>query len=230
MIPLVAIIPSRGRPQAIREVITAFRETCTANTKLVVAVDDDDPLRREYQDVVVLGGPGDVDLFVAPAPSTMVATLNAAARHYAPRAQCLAFLGDDHRPRTRGWDGTYLRELGELGTGIVYGDDLLQGQAIPTQVAMTADIVQALGHMAPPCLTHLFVDNYWRDLGKGADCIRYLPDVVVEHVHPFANKAVMDDGYARVNAPLMYATDSAAYGSYAARHLVADIQKVKALR
>ena len=229
MTPFVAIVPSRGRPQAIREVIESFISTCTANTKLVVAVDSDDPLLDEYRAVVAVEEPR-AELFVAPAPSTMVATLNAAALHYAPTAYALAFLGDDHRPRTRGWDSTYVRELRELGTGIVYGDDLLQHERIPTQVAMTADIVTALGHMAPPVLTHLFVDNYWLDLGRGADCIRYLPGTVVEHVHPFAGKAAMDDGYTRVNAHGMYARDAEAYGGYAARHLLADIQKVRALR
>lgn len=228
MTPFVAIVPSRGRPEAVREVVTAFYQTCTANTKLVVAVDSDDPMLDGYE--TFTRTEPNAELFVAPAPSTMVATLNAAAVHYAPTARALGFLGDDHRPRTPGWDGNYLRALAKLGTGLVYGDDLLQHERIPTQVAMTSDIVLALGHMAPACLTHLFVDNYWLDLGKGADCITYLADTVVEHVHPFAGKAQMDDGYVRVNDPRMYARDSQAYGDYASRHLMADIQKVKALR
>lgn len=227
-IPLVAIIPTRGRPQAADKVIDAFHKTCTAGTKLVLAVDDDDPLLGEYK--LITKYERHAALFVAPAPSTMVATLNAAALRYAPGAYALAFLGDDHRPRTVGWDAVYLRELRQLGSGFVYGDDLFQGQMIPTQIAMTSDVVQALGHMAPPCLTHLFVDNYWMDLGKAADCIRYLPEVIVEHEHPFAGKADMDPGYARVNDPGMYARDGQAYRGYAACHLLDDIQKVKALR
>ena len=227
MTALTVIVPSHGRPAAAVEVVAAFRETCIAATRLVFAVDADDPQLEEYLDLLT---PGRVDVYIAPAPSTMVRSLNAAALHYAPDTFALAFLGDDHRPRTAGWDHYYIHALRVLGTGFVYGNDLLQGENIPTQVAMTADIVQALGHMAPPVLTHLYVDNYWKDLGQGADCLTYLPDVIVEHMHPYAGKAELDEGYRRVNARTMYAQDSAAYAVYTNRHILGDIKKILALR
>jgi hypothetical protein len=86
------------------------------------------------------------------------------------------------------------------------------------------------GHMAPATLTHLYVDNYWRDLGQGAGCLRYLPDVIVEHMHPIAGKAEWDDGHVRVNALAMYQRDSDAYADYAGSHLLSDVEKVRALR
>lgn len=227
MTALVTIVPSRGRPQAAREMVTTFQQTCTAATRLVFAVDRDDPTLEEY---ITLLQPDQVDVYIAPAPSNMVRTLNAAALQYAPTAYALGFMGDDHRPRTVGWDAQYLRVLRELRTGIVYGNDLLQGEAIPTQVAMTSDIVKTLRHMAPPVLTHLFVDNYWRDLGRASGCIRYVPEVVVEHMHPFAGKADMDDGYARVNDAAMYSADGTRYAGYISGPMFADIAKVKALR
>jgi hypothetical protein len=79
---------------------------------------------------------------------------------------------------------------------------------------MSTEVVRALGHMAPPTQRHLYIDNYWRDLGRAAGCLTYLPDVVVEHVHPVAGKAAVDDGYRRVNAPEMYQRDAAAYEMY----------------
>jgi hypothetical protein len=229
---LVTIVPSRGRPQAAAEMVTAFERTRTASTHLVFAVDRDDPKLEEYISLLLVAPRTWVDIFVAPAPSTMVKTLNAAALQFAPKSIAVAFMGDDHRPRTSGWDHHYLHALRMLnGTGMVYGNDLFQGVNIPTQIAITANIVRALGHMAPPTLTHLYVDNYWRDLGRAAECITYLPNVAVEHLHPFAGKAAMDDGYLRVNAPAMYDADGAAYRSYVADgHLTADIQKVRALR
>ena len=142
----------------------------------------------------------------------------------------IGFMGDDHRPRTVGWDTAYLEALRELGSGIVYGNDLLQGERIPTQVAMTTDIVRELGFMAPPVLKHLYVDNFWRDLGTAAGCLRYLSNVVVEHMHPIAGKAPWDDGYARVNAPTMYSGDANAYAKWAAMDLAAAVEKVRALR
>ena len=233
---LLVIVPSRGRPHAASALAQTFANTCLADTRLIVAIDTDDPTYDTYTSA--LTGLGNVMVWAEIGPSTMVRTLNAAACNavnYGRAMQAspfaIGFMGDDHRPRTYGWDAAYLEALHELGTGIVYGDDRIQGERIPTQVAMTSDIIRALGHMAPPALTHLYVDNYWKDLGQLADCIRYLPQVVVEHMHPVAGKAPIDDGYMRVNSPEMYTRDREAYGTYVHNwHLAADAEKVKALR
>ncbi|HEU4541175.1 MAG TPA: hypothetical protein VFR23_08620 [Jiangellaceae bacterium] len=239
MADLVVIVPSRGRPEAVEPLILAFQSTCTADTKLVFAVDDDDPRESDYWTATKPIWPG-----ILPAGSrSMVESLNQAATklttpgdHHkfggrpwrAPFA--VGFMGDDHLPRTHGWDQAYLDALLELGTGIVYGDDLLQRRNLPTQCAMTADIVRALGYMAPPALTHLYVDDFWRDLGLAAECLRYLPDVVVEHRHPLAGKAEWDEGYKRVNDAGMYSADAEAYGLYRRERFEADVAKVRALR
>jgi hypothetical protein len=49
------------------------------------------------------------------------------------------------------------------------------------------------------------------DLGRALRSVTYLPDVVIEHLHPHAGKADMDDGYARCNGEEMYEADRAAY-------------------
>lgn len=229
MADLTVIVPSRERPTAAGPLVEAFKATCTTDTRLVFAVDESDPTQQDYIDVA-FGANWPVSVFVCPS-RTMVEALNHAAGALLADGAgfAIGFLGDDHCPRTVGWDTAYLETLHALGTGMVYGDDLLQGERIPTQVAMTSDIVSTLGHMAPPVLTHLYVDNYWLDLGRQAGCLRYLPDVVVEHRHPFAGKAAMDAGYARVNDAGMYDRDGQAYAAYAPQ-LATDIAKVKALR
>lgn len=229
MADLVVIVPSRGRPEAAAALIQAFGATRTV-ARLVFAIDEDDPRREEYYALV--GAPqSTVD--TGGAPATMVRALNASAVSRAMADDppfAIGFMGDDHMPRTVGWDERYLDALREMGTGIVYGNDLLQGHRLPTQCAMTADIVRELGYMAPPALKHLYVDNFWRDLGKGAGCLRYLPDVTVEHRHPLAGKASWDEGYERVNSPEMGEHDRIAYEAYVAGGgLDADVAKVRAL-
>jgi hypothetical protein len=205
---LVMVVPSRGRPDAARELVAAFAGTVRGRTLLMFALDADDPALPEYRRYL--------SPWVAPNPEgTMVACLNRAVRDVLAHPPfAVGFMGDDHRPRTPGWDVAYVDALRRLGTGIVYGDDLLQGDRLPTQVAMTADIVETLGWMAPPTLQHLYVDNFWRDLGVHAGCLRYLPEVVVEHLHPVAGKAESDEGYERVNAPAVYNADAAAYREF----------------
>jgi len=227
---LVVIVPSRGRPHSIPNLAETFANTTQdPNTKLWIAVDSDDPDLHKYQEAAttltqvtvleVIGG-------------YMSAALNEAAWKAAsdPTVEAVGFMGDDHRPRTPGWDTAYLTALRGMGVGIVYGDDGLQSEALPTQCAMSASIVRTLGWMCPPVLRHLWIDNFWLDLGRGAECLRYLPDVFVEHMHPYVDKAVMDAGYERVNSLEMITADRTAYERYADEELARDIEKIGTLR
>jgi hypothetical protein len=222
---LVVIVPSRGRPHTVAEMAEAFEQTCTADTQLWFAVDDDDPTAEKYRAARAPIAQG-VHV-VTSSNASMVDALNRAAVNLSVGAPCaIAFMGDDHRPRTVGWDRAYLDALAAQ-PGIVYGNDLIQGPNLPTQCAMSTEVVRALGHMVPPVLTHLYADNYWRDLGKACGCLTYLPDVVIEHLHPVAGKAEVDDGYRRVNAPEMYQRDAAAYETYMREHGGRDVAAVR---
>lgn len=225
MADLVVLAPSRGRPGAAQALIQHFKNTCTADTRLTFVLDRSDPTREDYP----------ADAWVITGDSrNMVEALNLGARSLignpiAPAPFAIGFMGDDHMPRTLGWDQSYLDALRDMGTGIVYGNDLLQGSRLPTQCAMTSDIVQALGYMAPPELVHMYVDNTWLRWGKGVDRLRYLPDVIVEHRHPLAGKAVWDDGYERVNKGEIPARDRQAFDQYVRSRLDEDLAKLKAL-
>lgn len=224
-VDLLFIVPSRGRPHNVAALHDAWSATTTGVSGLLVAADDDDPTLPGYRDVC---GDRGIELTVGPR-LRMVPTLNKVAVERATRHFALGFLGDDHRPRTLGFDAHYLAALRTLGTGFVYGDDLLAGERLPTQVAMTSDIVQTLGYMAPPTLIHTWADNAWHDLGHAIDRIRYLPDVVVEHMHPLAGKASQDDGYVEVNAPDAFERDRQAFAHWYEHDRLKDVAKLRAL-
>lgn len=207
---LVVIVPTKGRPDNATALWHAFRDTCEAATLLVLVVERDE--LELYEGVAPQFGTDVVLESATPHPKRRgcVAPLNQVALQFLDDPEppfALAFMGDDHRPRTKGWDRRYVEALAAMRTGIVYGNDLVQGRRLPTQVAMTSDIVAELGWMAPPELRHLYVDDFWRELGTGADCLAYLDDVIVEHLHPTAGTATEDDGYRAVNSSLMYALD-----------------------
>jgi len=213
---LVVIVPSRNRAHVVKDLRAAFEATCTADTNLRIVVDRDDPTAGLYPEPKQVGD-----------HRSMVDALNREALIAAGgSSRAIAFMGDDHRPRTVGWDAAYLDALEKL-PGLVYGNDLIQGANLPTQVAMSTEVVRALGHMAPPPLTHLYVDNYWLALGRATGCITYLPDVVVEHVHPIAGKTDWDDGYRRVNDRSMYERDAKAFEAYWNEHGARDVAAVR---
>jgi hypothetical protein len=195
---------------------------------VLFGVDADDPELTAYQATCAES--------VVTLPSAtrrgMVDSLNHMARlsRYWPHTDrdVLVFLGDDHLPRTTGWDKALADALAGKPAAIAYGNDLLQGERIPTAVAMTASIPRVLGYMAPPALAHLYVDNVWRDWGEGLGSLTYLPDVIIEHLHPAAGKAERDAGYDAVNAVEVDSADKSAYLAYRdGGGLAADLEKLR---
>jgi hypothetical protein len=228
---LLVIVPSRGRPQHLARTVDAWRTTGAFDrAALLFAVDADDPEIGAYREAHRAVAHLPVGLRVAVRWLPMVTKLNRVAVQHCEAPFALGFAGDDHVPRTPGWAGRYLDELHALGTGIVYGDDGMQGEALPTQWAMTSDIVRALGRMVPADVEHLYCDNAVQELGLKADCLRYLPDVLIEHMHPMAGKAATDRGYARVNQPEQYSRDQKAFLEWTTGLMGIQVATVRALR
>lgn len=229
MIELAVIIPSRGRPNVVHELVTTYKTTILQNTVLYFSLDSTDPDVDEYtKNAFMHYG---VEVCISD-NNSMITALNAGAEMALSidNPFALMFAGDDHRPRTYGWDAFYLNELKKFGTGMVYGNDLFQGPNIPTQIAMTSDIVKALGYMALPTLKHLYLDNWWLELGRAANCIAYLPDIIVEHMHPAAGKATMDENYARVNSTEIHNHDKQKLAEWRVSLMPEQVRKLKELQ
>jgi len=227
---LLVIIPTRGRPGAIPEIMKAWDET-EATADVLFCVDKDDPELAAYKQQAKALADDDRVRFVFWARKRLVGTLNQAAVKNAGDYRFLAFLGDDHRPRpaAQPWDER-IRICLSGGPGIVYGNDLLQGETMATAVAMTSDIVQTLGYMCPPALVHLCADLCWVDWGRDIGRITYLDDMVIEHLHPAAGKASVDAVYEDCNSPERASADAAAYYDYRDNGgLDADLEKLRKL-
>lgn len=206
---MVVIVPSRERPHNVARLVKAWIET-GAEAHLQIGVDDDENVDAYCEALVDLGQGG-----VTVLPRTgMTGTLNEIAVEVADHYRYVGFMGDDHLPRTMHWDSRIMTRLSEGPCRIVYGNDLMQGPLLPTAVFMDSRIIRALGYMAPPALRHLFLDNTWRDWGNALGTLTYLPDVIIEHMHPQAGKAENDEGYGRVNAADIWDHDEKAYEAY----------------
>jgi hypothetical protein len=187
---ILVIVPSRGRPERLRYMLKEALQLSDGSADFAVCTDSDDT--SGYGDLC-----GDRVLWFRGSSRRMCAWTNYVAAH--PRA-CrygyLASLGDDHVPRTAGWDGALVSAITAAGgTGIAYGDDLHQGAALSTAPVISRDITDALGWMCLPGLASKFCDNVWMRLGTGSGCLSYVPGVVIEHVHPDAGKTAMDETY-----------------------------------
>lgn len=217
---MAVVVPSRGRPGNVRRLMDARESTGASHADFIFCVDDDDPTLEQY---LQTGAKIDVGPRLRLGPTLSNKIVEVAAEY-----EVVGFMGDDHLPRTPFWDAILLSHLHEMGTGIVYGNDLLQGATIPTSVFMSSDIVKVLGYFCPPGFLHMYLDNVWKDWGEQAGCLQYLPDVIIEHMHPGNGKATHDSSYAESGA--LISQDQMAYRDYCGNSLESDVAKIKGLR
>lgn len=193
-------------------------------TELIFAIDADDV--AEYGDLMhATAGVNNVKIVIA-ARMGMNGTLNHWANWMAPDYDFICFMGDDHLPITKGWDTKLAEAIGDKA-GIAYGNDLLQGENLPTAVVMSTKIIRALGFMSPPALKHLFLDNFWLAIGKAVGNATYLPDVIIEHLHFTNGKAAHDERYAAVNNAEMHNGDEAIFAEYMANEFADAVESVR---
>ena len=212
---VLLIVPTRGRPDKSIEFYEEFKKNSTI-TDLVFGLDDDDV---EYPRI-------DGVLYEVNPRAMMNGTLNLIAKKYADQYEYIAFMGDDHRPRTLGWDAELVNSIKDIKHGIAYGNDLLQGRNLPTAVLLKSSIVKTLGFMAPPAMKHLYLDNFWKDMGNELGSLVYRDDVVIEHMHPVAGKADNDSGYVEVNSSAIFDHDAKAFANYWTTDKASDLEKL----
>lgn len=201
----------------------AWEVTSSGIADLIICIDHDDPCFADYPETVDL--PSWAKIHHGPR-RRLGGTLNMVGPFSADRYDVVGFMGDDHVPRSHDWDGQVF-EFAAQGH-VVYGNDLVQGPNLPTAVFIDSRIVRTLGHFVLPGQIHLWMDNYWRTLGEQLGALTYLPDVVIEHVHPIAGNAAWDDGYAEANSASNWENDERIYKEWVAHQMPADIARVKA--
>jgi len=222
MSEMTILVPSRGRPENIIRLMDAWGATTVRDTRLLVLVDDDDSKLDDYLAIP------NIDIQVGPR-LRIGGTLNVVAPEIAKISRNIGFMGDDHLPRTKGWDEAFINELDKLEVGVVYGNDLAHGVGLATSVAMTSNIVNTLGYICVPGSIHLFLDNFWMELGRGTN-ITYFNDVIIEHVHPHFQKALSDNTYTEANSPEVWGADEITFNNYVATQLQDDLQKLRTLK
>lgn len=217
------LVPSRGRPTNVRRLWQAWQDT-EAVAELIIIVDEDDPKLSEYEEDHARYGV-DYTLIEIPPMGCIGRILN----EFAPRlaqhgmtddvpADAVGFMGDDHLPRTIGWDRLLLSSLrtSTHRPAIAYPRDGGIGDQLrlPTSVLLDADVITKLGWMVPPGLQHMYLDNFWRDLGNELGALVFVTDALVEHMHPAVGKSGWDDRYQAVNSDKIYDGDEHRYQEF----------------
>jgi len=219
------IVPSRGGRESLWDLIDSYTKTRGERTEMLVVIDKDETnkYKRLFEEVRM-----GVTVVVLDKRYMLTPKLNIVAEgiirgDFGPSIG-VAFMGDDCVFQTENWEDRVVNKI-EENRGIVYCNDLLQGEILPNNIFIHREIVEAVGSMAPPTLTHFYIDNYWKDLGIRINNIHYFADIIIEHKHYSNGKAVKDALY--LECEKLADPDHKAYDMYVhLGHLASDTRKV----
>src|SRR5437588_75499 len=124
---MLVMVPSRNRPENVARLCDALSRT-DSNVDLIVGIDDDDSYIDEYKALSVQWG--DPFLLRIGPRKRFGPMLNELGMPRVDAYKYFMFCGDDHVPTTLHWDLEYRQVLRDIGSGVVYGNDLVMGEAI----------------------------------------------------------------------------------------------------
>lgn len=213
----LVIIGTRNRPGNVSRAFEQLKKVSVASDFLMIINEDQQDLYPDIEGVM---------REVAPSEFGALGKANHVLHKYWDSYQTITGIDDDCMVTTRGWDLYLASPIVARGYGVCYGNDMMQGENLPTKVMISANIVKALGFFAPPVLFHLYADNFWKALGEGLEALNYFPDVMMEHWHYFNGKAELDENYTSIYDPLAVEKDLNAFNLYMSMQFATDMERV----
>lgn len=192
------LLPTRGRPALVERLFKSITETTAQpeRVEIILFVDDDDTgshhLDSEEISVTRLIG-----------PRTSMGYYNSAC-YAAARGDIIILVNDDMVIGTPGWDNM----IAGMDAGfsdkiyLAYGNDLFKKGNLCTFPILSRRTCELLVEPYPAAYQGAFIDYHLFDIFKrlqhaGFDRIRYLEDVVFEHLHYRTGKASFDETYGK---------------------------------
>ena len=216
MAELALLVPSRERPGNAARLLDAMAETCRADTKLVLGLDDDDPRLDDYRAL-------DCERVIRPGlHHRLVDWLNLLALDRPE--PFIGHIGDDNIPHTVGWDEQVIESLADHE--FCFGNDLDPGRppgSLSIHIFMRRSVVERLGYMGPPQIQHMYVDPVWYAWGK-ATSIEFLEGAILEHAHYSLGRSERDESYNHSTG--LIPRDCRAYNAYCDDGMNADIERL----
>lgn len=197
---ILLIVPTRSaggvRLQTLETLIESWHQTTDGYSDMLINFDVDEAAL--YIPIVEKWGSGKITFLMSGKRVSYAEKLNGIieAPLLLDQYDIIGHPSDDHVFMTRGWEEPIIKWVSYMGVG--YGDDLLQGENLPTCPFISSSILKGLGFMCPPGMKHMFVDNFWKDLGLRLGCLKYFPEIIIEHRHWSNKKTTIDDQYLQV--------------------------------
>lgn len=209
------LLPSRGRPAQLERFLDSVEEYADKphRVEVIVRLDEDDTAPYKLETLAR----SNVKALVGPAGAGMGRMTNECFALASGHIIMLA--GDDMVFRTDGFDTMVKALMPHDGIGLVYGNDLLQGEGLATHPFIGRATINAWGGQVVPdeygaeyIDTHI-MDTFARLARMGHQRMLYVPDLITEHLHYLNGKAAKDETY--TNKPMGLRESCAVYEALA---------------
>jgi hypothetical protein len=176
----------------MRRLVESIHATAASPVEVVFYVDLDDS--DSLATAVDLGFNGTVK-HVAGERIVLSDMWNVAAAHAS--GEILMMCGDDVVFRTPGWDKRVEETFARIPDRIalVYGNDLIQHERLATHPFIHRNWYNTVGYLVPNGFSCDWCDMWLNEVAIELGRRVYLPDVVMEHIHPCVGKVRMDDNH-----------------------------------
>lgn len=197
--PLISLLlPTRGRPIFVERFFRSISETALQLERIeVILYVDEDDTSSYYLDSE------DVSVVRIIGPEMSMGGYNSACLARA-RGDIIILVNDDMVIQTSGWDRKIVEVDAEFVDKIylAYSNDLHKGHNQCTFPILSRRTCELLVEPYPIAYQGAFIDIHLLDIFKrlqhaGFDRIRYLDDVIFEHLHYRIGKASYDETYRR---------------------------------
>lgn len=192
------LLPTRGRRVLVERFFLSLVETASHRdqVEVILYVDEDDVDSHHLGSDVVR-----VTRIIGPRAS--MGTYNSAC-YGAAQGDIIILVNDDMVIRTPGWDEKIIEFDANIPDKIylAYGNDLFKKMDLCTFPILSRRTCELLVEPYPKEYQGAFIDYHLFDIFKrlqhsGFDRIRYMDDVVFEHLHYRTGKAPFDETYSK---------------------------------
>lgn len=192
------LLPTRGRPALAQRFLQSVLDTTSTPERVeVVLYIDDDDFASQALDCAGLR------LIRIIGPSESMGFYNTCCKNHA-NGHILVLVNDDMVIRSPGWDQKLIETEADFPDGIflAYPNDQNKGKALCTFPILSRRGCDRLIDPYPEAYLGAFIDLHLFDIFKrlqyaGEDRLRYLPEVIFEHLHYRTGKSAVDETYRR---------------------------------
>ncbi len=196
--PVISLLmPTRGRPELAERLVASVVDQSSRldRVEVVIYVDEDDTGSHHLASERVV-----IKRIIG--PRIGMGACNSACLA-AARGDIIVLANDDMVIRTPGWDAKLAGLHAGIPDGIylAYANDMFKDSSVCTFPILSRTTCEMLGDPFPGAYRGSFIDTHLMDIFRrlrhaGFDRVRYLKDVVFEHLHHRTGKAPFDATYA----------------------------------